>query len=280
MLLLLSALLFFTYNTHTAKFYTLTAPSTGFFSCFHMVVGFLHFYEKNKARCSGIKVNFDEGLYFDVSRGNNWWNYYFEPLYRGNETGSESGFISAEQRGNWAAETGFPQNLHRSHRIIKTYITVKPHIQKLVQNYYERNFKNYFMIGIHYRGTDKVTEVPLVPYEFVGQRLQAIIQRVGTKPYKIFIATDEQQFIEYMALHFDHLVYRDVIRSTNGKTIHYDQPEPYRQGEEALCDCLLLSKCNVLLRTASNLSASALLFNPRIRVFDLTKQYEKAKLKS
>lgn len=83
-------------------------------------------------------------------------------------------------------------------------------------------------------------------------------------PYKIFVASDEMNFFQYLNAEFP------------GKIFAYDNTEKYRgsysAGETALIDCVLLSRCNLLIKTSSNLSLASTYFNPEIRVIELNER--------
>lgn len=71
------------------------------------------------------------------------------------------------------------------------------------------------------------------------------------------------------------IVSRDVHRSTGEEGIHFSEHNGYQLGEEALIDSLLLSKCDLLIRTSSNLSLWSTYFQPDIPVFLLSERYQK-----
>ena len=76
--------------------------------------------------------------------------------------------------------------------------------------------------------------------------------------------------------HVDIFWHEDTVRSVDGGAIH-SRPEMgdnYIKGKEALINCLLLSRCNVLIRTASFLSAWSSFFNPKFPVIMLNTPYE------
>jgi hypothetical protein len=50
----------------------------------------------------------------------------------------------------------------------------------------------------------------------------------------------------------------------------------YRKGQEALINCLLLSRCSTLIRTTSFLSAWASIFNPGLPIVLLNEPYAKS----
>ena len=62
------------------------------------------------------------------------------------------------------------------------------------------------------------------------------------------------------------------ILSSDGTAVHRNRrgPSKYEIGKEALVDSLLLSRCDFLLRTESNLSVASLFFNPALGSVNLT----------
>ena len=78
----------------------------------------------------------------------------------------------------------------------------------------------------------------------------AILKIISTKQLKnftIFVATDEEPFLQFMKTKFRRrlVYYKDAYRSDDGQPLHFNQAlSAYKKGEDALLDCLLLSKCN------------------------------------
>jgi len=247
-------------------FYVLHARPCGLFSCYLSVIGLLDFYEKNP--CAGIAVKYDSGFYLDALVGSNWWNYFFQPIYFGSAKKARSIDIPFQQNADFAGGITVEISKQRAHELIKKYIHLKRHIQQQIDAFVKQHFKGFYVIGVHYRGTDKNSESVRVSYEAV---LHAIKQRLNKLPrnklYKIFVATDEQALIAFLEHNLQHMIYRDVYRSQDGTPIHYGHfPAGYRQGEATVIDCMLLSRCNCLIRTSSNLSLVATLINPDLPV--------------
>jgi hypothetical protein len=122
-------------------------------------------------------------------------------------------------------------------------------------------------LGVHYRGTDKFSEAPRVPYEEVMAAVRDAAHLALPRRWKLFVATDEQPFLEYARHAFpDRLICQEAIRSTDGQGLHFQLAGDYRNGEGAVSDCLLLSRCNYLIRTESELSLCSTLFNPHLPV--------------
>lgn len=106
--------------------------------------------------------------------------------------------------------------------------------------------------------------------------IQNYIDSHNLQTFKLFVATDEQLFLTYIENAFPNLVIsHNASRSADGTPLHLGRSDinPYQQGEDAIIDCLLLSKGDILIRTSSNLSAWSSYFNPYIPVIDLSKAY-------
>ena len=223
-----------------------------------------------KGKLSGFQVNFDSGLYLDPTKGANWWEYYFEPLNIGSEDIPKQN-LSLPEICLLGGCQGFALSREKAFRLIQKYISIKPHIQIEVDDFFKRHFKGCFVIGVHHRGTDKKLEATPVPYEKTYDNLQAVIGNLSNrhrKHYKIYVATDDQKFLDYLIDLFpkEKLIYHDFVRSTNDQPVHFNDQlysSNYQKGKEALLDCLLLSKCNYLIfPRASSLSITSAFFNP------------------
>jgi hypothetical protein len=143
-------------------------------------------------------------------------------------------------------------------------------IYNIVSKFIDKKFYNRQIVGVHYRGTDKSSESVRVPYEYVSDMLTKYNRA------HFFVATDEDQFLEFMReRHGSRVLHYDSLRSKDCTPIHLfaSDLDKYRVGEDALVDCLLLSKCHILLRTESNLSQACSFFNPKLDVVSITKEY-------
>lgn len=250
----------------TAKEFWLITPSKpqnhGFFSCFDLVLGHLYLYEnKSFRRVSGIKVDFGKkGLYYSPEHGPNWWEYYFEPLSLGFKEKART-LPSSKRANELAWSTRYTLNRTEASELLHRHVKIKPQILSKVVQFTDAHFSGY-MIGIHYRGTDKCYEAPKVPYEKVLSALLEQIELLDNQPFSIFVATDEQAFLNYMESLFPGLVVStDSTRSEDSSNIHAGSANPYLIGEEAIIDAILLSKCDLLIRTSSNLSLWSTYYN-------------------
>jgi hypothetical protein len=246
----------------------------GLFSAFATVLGLLEHYDNWRGRYAGVRVDFgNEGLYYDPSAGDNWWEYFFERIDRGAEQNAPRTIIGTDEQFYFARRV--ERTMPRAHgfALIDQYIRPQQHIREKVDAYVRANFDGAFMIGIHYRGTDKFKDAPRVPYERVQTAVLDAIKTAGPTPYKLFVATDEEAFLDYMLDLFPGKVdYLDMYRSVDGKPIDVIQGDNRKKGEDAVMDCLLLSRCDYLVRTASNLSLCSTFFNPDMPVALLNRE--------
>ena len=128
------------------------------------------------------------------------------------------------------------QRAQEFHRIWHQYFKLRPHIQKIVNDFKQKyDFANKYVITLHYRGTDKYNhkhgneddpEHP--PYEFCSALVKKIIKESGRPLSDIvtFVATDEQPFIEHMKKEHVNAVYTEAVRSnmnTSGLDVDFSQ---------------------------------------------------------
>jgi hypothetical protein len=252
-----------------------SAPYTpGLFSEFAAVLGMLHHYERSPWRYAGLKVDFGrQGLYFDASAGENWWQYYFERLEIGSDRGARPRVVVAREQAGFAAWTERKMAKETASELIARHIRVKRGILDAVESYVRQHFAGFHVVGVHYRGTDKGEEAPRVPFQAVDAAVRDAIRGFDADRVRLFLATDEQPFLEFMSQRYPRaLLYREMFRSSNGEPIHERNESNYRKGEDAVIDCLLLSRSDHLIRTASNLSLFATFLNPRLPALALNRE--------
>lgn len=122
-------------------------------------------------------------------------------------------------------------------------------------------------IGIHLRGTDKITEERPVPPEHIIE--VALTQ--ADENTQFLVASDEQKLLDkaVQLLQGYKVIFYDCYRSDNGKPLHTKKEKPsFAQiGEDVLVEVSLFARCDLLIHTLSNVSAGALYFNPSLKSF-------------
>ena len=237
---------------------------SGLFSEFAAVLGALEHYERWRPIYAGIHVDFgSEGLYYDPARGSNWWDYYFETIDVGRREGAGVTVVSDRLHDIFAYRIPHLAR-DRGYALISLYIRLRPALQQAVDDYVRDRFGADFVIGVHYRGTDKWQDAPRVSYEEVEASVRAVARSAPDGKYRVFVATDEAAFIDFMRSRFhERLLYLEMFRSVDGRPMDVVNDDGnYRKGRDAVLDCVLLSRCHHLVRTASNLSLCSLHFNP------------------
>jgi hypothetical protein len=262
---------------YAKEFRTITTeynPNLGMFASANQVLGQLYLYESGQLPdVSGLMVDFEQyGLYYDPSYGPNWWSYYFEPIRIGDEAGADKVYTTREEYVTaWEQRRKITREIAAD--IIARHVHIKPHVLDKVNDFISRFFQDRYVIGIHYRGTDKKKEAPKINYDAVFAKVAQHIPK--DRPYSIFIATDETEFLKQARKKFvNHVVATDAHRAhINGGAVHFSYKNNYSIGEEALIDACLLSKCDLLIRTSSNLSLWSTYFNPQLPVILLTQRF-------
>ena len=225
--------------------------------------------------------------YVDERRGPNWFDYFFENLR-----------ISPDQRARIAGgdvpvcridgvrQLGLPDNydpqltLNNAPGLVRKYIGIKKEFLDKVEQFFSKNINNKYTLGVHYRGTDKNTEVQMVNYKSFIDMVISLLEE-SRKFDCIFVSSDEQKFIDFIENSFKHrlpvVFHDDTERSTTTTAIHRSgSGDRYRKGEEAVMNCLLLSKCDALIKTPSILSGWSKLFNPDLPVTMVGRPFERA----
>lgn len=254
----------------------------GMFGIFFDVMAMVQSYDKGLF--SSVEVDFAEtGTYYDPSYGPNWWSYYCEPIRVGKRQAPivEVWGMTIPEISCWHIDLNVSRE--EAHDLVEKYIHFKPHILAKVDQFCQTHFQDSTVIAIHYRGTDKVCEAPRAQYEYVVELLQKELSELSHDNFKIFVATDEEAFLTYMLEQFPGRVcYQEgATRSTNGQPVHstivneiyLNVDTPYKRGEEAVIDCLLLARAHTLLRTSSNLSKFSTFYNLNLKDIQVTKRY-------
>jgi hypothetical protein len=163
-------------------------------------------------------------------------------------------------------------------RILHRYLMPKPHIMRIVDDFWRTLNPDGPVIGVHFRGTDKSSEAPRVSWDYCLKIIRQCL-RGNAAVRRVLLASDEQRFIDFIRHSLTEVpVYsRDDhyrSRGSDEPPVFLGEGGGYEKGEDALVNALLLSKCTTLIRTTSFLSAWASIFNPQLKVILLNKPYD------
>lgn len=225
-------------------------------------------------------------LYTDAPPGSDWFGDFFERIQMTDRIVTAS---RSEQRKACKIrsldELGFPENFRREYyrnislesakALFDRHIKIKPEVREAVDRFCDEHFTGHTVLGVHYRGTDKVKEAEAVSFARFVETINEFLTRNPNFDC-IFVTSDQQDFIDHVSQTFPHMhvcAHEDTQRSSNGMAVHMNQKTGgnYAKGFEALVNCLTLARCNVLMRTTSLLSAWASVFNSSMPVILLNK---------
>lgn len=238
-------------------------------------------------------------FFFDPSHGENVWEYYFEPVssvgYERLRAALDHNELSPDrvhsftkrQICNWhhsdldriatfwakdvpddpSAWMETKRTLGRKY--VSEHIRVKPHIIAKVDAFWRTRIWPQFTIGVHIRGTDFAYAEPTSPRAYFDAIDHYLASR-GTDPYRIFLATDQNQFVDLFRQRYgERLITYDCLRSNRRQPpFKFSSESPFKRGEDVLIDVLLLSRCDFLFKGAAAVGEFALWFNPSLRCHD------------
>jgi hypothetical protein len=160
-----------------------------------------------------------------------------------------------------------------AHQLIEQYLVVNEDVLREVDEFCRERLAGNRAVGVHYRGTDKFQESSLVPYDRVRRNIEHYL-RLFPRTERVFVSTDDAQFLDYLrSISLQRpLVWRDdAIRSRDGRPVHESSDtDKFKVNRDAIVNCLILSRCEALVKTASILSGWSKLFNPRLPVVMLS----------
>jgi hypothetical protein len=163
-----------------------------------------------------------------------------------------------------------------ANHLITKYLVVRDDVLSEVDDFCREHFGGRRVVGVHYRGTDKVQESPMATYQSVRRNIDHYLKLYPTTD-SVFIATDDANFLDYLqGASLDRtIVFReDSFRSVDASSIHESShTDKSAINRDAIVNCLILSRCEALLKTASILSGWSKLFNPRLPVVMLNQPH-------
>jgi hypothetical protein len=167
--------------------------------------------------------------------------------------------------------------------VIQRFVRPRPYILHKVAQFVERHFYGRPVIGVHARGTDATSSREARPHRQgslvlsrYGQELQRLME--GEPDSLVFVATDDDASLQYFIDAFGSRVTSyGTVRHKSGEAagsgptgwimpayIAADRARAAQNGEEAVIDYLLLSRCNYLIHNGSSLARTALLAVPEL----------------
>lgn len=169
----------------------------------------------------------------------------------------------------WDANYNQQLTLTKAKSLFDKYLGIQPDILEEVDAFISRTLPGESILGVHYRGTDKAGEAPLVAKDRLLDQIRDVLK---SRPQLsiIFVSTDDQKIIDFLRksdLPIPVVYREDAVRSQDGDQFHRKKEvSKSTVNRDAIVNMLLLSRCDFLLKTASILSDCSIVFNPEIPV--------------
>jgi hypothetical protein len=177
-----------------------------------------------------------------------------------------------------------PETLRREAKVIvDSFIRPRPYILRKANDFFAKYMAGHRVIGVHARGTDATSKQEIRAFRqgsLVLPRYVTEIERLlDIQPTaKIFVASDEQSSLSYFVRAFgSRVIAYDSVRHQGGEPagqgptgwimpayISRDRDVAAKNGEDAIIEYLLLSRCDYLVHNGSSLARSVLLNAPRL----------------
>ena len=155
-------------------------------------------------------------------------------------------------------------NWHELSKIWNAFFSVPPRVLRQVEDHMPKGRR---LLGIHYRGTDKQTATwdsnPITQEQY----LELIGDFLSEQPPfdGIIAATDEHSFVDKLRQVVDLPVTNLGAVEFHLASVH--STTRAEKADRALVDCLLLSRCAMVIETSSALPSFAKLFNPELQIY-------------
>jgi len=165
--------------------------------------------------------------------------------------------------------------------ILRRFVLPRAHIIERVDAFFDAHLSGGEVIGVHARGTDAVSARETRAYRQGSLNLarfeQTLRELMKARPdATIFVATDAQASLDRLQNTFgDRVVAYDAVRHVAGEAagsgptgcimpayITADRSTAAQNGEDAVVEYLLLSRCVHLVHNGASLATTVLLRNP------------------
>ena len=193
----------------------------------------------------------------------NAWNYFFENI---NEYSLDEVYQSKNvlfSKNNYPP--GMPMSPSKSKELIEIFkknIFVKKEITEIFDDYYKNNISGKKVLGVHFRGCDLKTYRGH-PFPPTTKQMVNICKKLIDKYDLLFLSTEEKKYQEVFDKEFKNkVIYFNSYRSYKNAYLYYPRANHrYLLGRDILIESMLLSSCDGLVFTNSNVSEAAKIFS-------------------
>lgn len=156
--------------------------------------------------------------------------------------------------------------LQGAHDLFTAHMAIREDLIRRVDRLCDEGRLGERTVGVHFRGTDKRLEASRVDWSDMAGLVDRALDQGLTG---IFVATDEPEFLTFMRSRFgvDRVTDLDCEEIFAGSApAHLTAGNPETKAREALEAIVALSRCGLLIRGRSHLSAWAKILNPSLPI--------------
>lgn len=242
----------------------------GFFSALFTIIGFLDDFDKEGWQ--GIVIDFEnQGNYYEPKKGSNWWGYYFKPISEKPTWKYDEWCVVEDLKMSYGFKTLF-RSRSEVFQTTQKYIRPVDEVTFEVDTFADIYFGRNSVVGVNYQRPEKINN-RLKPPNFQNffDRIDLLLKEENHASAKIFVSTDDSRFLDELIDRYgSKIVYRDVPRGDDIVPAAYYSTTPnYDKGFDEIVECLLLSKCDVIVRTNTNITTAAGFFNPGVKIITI-----------
>ena len=164
--------------------------------------------------------------------------------------------------------------------IFKNHVSLKPFMKEKIDKIFD-GYANLPLVGVHLRNTDRVIEP-----QFASPGIDIVIKYLKNvlKEYSkvgLYIASDNIPDVTILKGVLDeHVVVfedNDAIRSNDNTSVHGDMDSGLEtknslKAMSIITDIFALARCDVIVRTCSNVTAASAIINPYAKIVDVSKE--------
>ncbi len=244
------------------------SPGTGFFSNVLFVINHLMIAKKKNYIPIVDMENFPTiyNEYNKIYKTKNSWEYYFNNFnnINLNEVYESKNVIITSNK----FEVSFEKDLisDEAKKTFRQNLKIKNRYKKIIDFFSKKHFKNYKILGVHFRGTSYKASAGH-PFPATKKQMLNIINKllVTEKYEKIFLVTEEENYKNFLINKFGNkIIYiPSSFRSDSNDAfkVYPRKKHRYKLGREALVESCLLSKCDGLVYVTSNIASAAIAWN-------------------
>jgi hypothetical protein len=240
------------------------------FTTLNMILALLNHYEEKATE--GLTVDLPvRGEKYADQKGSNWWEYHFLPLSVGEKP--EKLMLPLYMTTILGLENGFEMSPERAHELITRYVRIKPETMAKIDTFVDEKFKGQTILGVYYMNQGSAEWLqPSVAHDTVLDAVEKEEKKGSGQT--LFLVTNDRQFFTKMNERFSHVVfYHEPTNSEEPAAFYHESTSKKQTAAEYeelnLVQCILLSKTNAVIGTASDLLKVVSQFNPTVPVKEL-----------